>query len=45
VTDRISLRGELMHTGFGKTDHVTGSTTVSNNVSTTALRAGAAYKF
>lgn len=45
ISDRVSLRGELVHTGFGRTDHVANWATVGSNVSTTTLRAGAAYKF
>lgn len=45
VTDHISVKGELMHSGFSATDHVVGYTTQRNDVSQTVLRTGAAYKF
>ncbi|NLH80335.1 MAG: porin family protein [Phyllobacteriaceae bacterium] len=45
LTDRISVKGELMHSGFGGTDHVVGYTTQHNDVSQTVVRTGAAYKF
>jgi outer membrane immunogenic protein len=45
VTDKISVKGELMHTGFGGTSHVNAWTVQDNNVSSTVLRTGAAYKF
>lgn len=45
VSDRISVKGEVLHSGFGDTDHVVSYTTVRNNASQTVLRTGAAYKF
>lgn len=45
VTDRISVKGELLHMGFSGTDHVTSWTNTHNDVSSTVVRTGAAYKF
>lgn len=45
ISDQISIKGELLRTGFGRTDHVAGATRVGNNVSGTTLRAGAAFHF
>lgn len=45
LTDRISMKGELLYSGFGDTTHVVGASTQRNNASTTVLRTGAAYKF
>lgn len=45
ITDKISMKGELMYMGFGGTNHVTSWATTGNNVSSTILRTGAAYKF
>lgn len=45
VTDRISVKGELLHMGFGGTDHVVATQSEHNDVSSTILRTGAAYKF
>lgn len=45
VTDKISVKGELVHMGFGGTNHVTGWASEHNDASSTVLRTGAAYKF
>ena len=45
VSDRISVKGELVHMGFGSTDHIVSWATQGNNASSTVLRTGAAYKF
>ncbi len=45
LTDQISMRGEVLHSGFGDTTHVVGPATQRNNASSTVLRTGAAYKF
>ncbi len=46
VTDRISVKGEYVHLGFGRTTHIVGvgvpaTTSINSNV----LRGGVAYRF
>lgn len=45
VTDRISVKGEVLYSGFGDTSHSIGAISDTNNGSTTLLRTGAAYRF
>mgnify|MGYP001766211997 CR=1 FL=1 len=46
VTDRISVKGEYVHLGFGRSDHtLPGGLTARSSVNSNVLRAGAAYRF
>ncbi|MDR3496377.1 MAG: outer membrane beta-barrel protein, partial [Ancalomicrobiaceae bacterium] len=45
VTDRITLKGELLYEGFGDVSHTIGGTTYKTNISSGIFRIGAAYKF
>ncbi|MDR3375421.1 MAG: outer membrane beta-barrel protein [Ancalomicrobiaceae bacterium] len=45
VTDRITLKGELLYEGFGDVSHTVLGQTVKTNISSGIFRIGAAYKF
>ncbi|MDK9695033.1 MAG: outer membrane beta-barrel protein [Siculibacillus sp.] len=46
VTDRISVKGEFIHLGFGRSTHVLpGAVVARSSVNSNILRAGAAYRF
>lgn len=46
VADHISVKGEYMHLGFGRTTHTVGGTTAaSSSVNSNILRGGVAYHF
>ena len=46
VTDRIAVKGEFVHLGFGRSTHtLPGPVTARTSVNSNILRAGAAYRF
>lgn len=46
VTDRISVKGEYVHLGFGRTNHLLpGPVVARSSANSNILRAGAAYRF
>ena len=46
VTDRISVKGELVRLGFGRTTHIVGAgVPAASSINSNVLRAGVAYRF
>lgn len=45
VTDHITLKGEYIHEGFGRSTHTVGGLPASSSVNSNILRGGAAYRF
>jgi outer membrane immunogenic protein len=45
VTDRITLKGELLYEAFGDVSHTISGNTFKTNISSGIFRIGAAYKF
>lgn len=45
LADRISVKGEYMHLGFGRTDHTVAGRNVNTSADSDILRGGLAYRF
>jgi outer membrane immunogenic protein len=45
VADHISVKGEYMHLGYGRTDHNFPGRTINTSIDTNLLRGGVAYRF
>lgn len=45
IIDHVSVKGEFMHTGFARSTHTLGSSSVSSAPDSNMLRGGVAYRF